>query len=68
MLISDDPMEMEIPGREYSFGNLKRAQAFGDLKALRKHGRRVLKIQLGPEIEDGLIRLSEALASALKDK
>ena len=68
MLISDDPVEMEIPGREYSFGNLKRAQASGDLKALRKHGRRVLKIQLGPEIEDGLIRLSEALASALKDK
>jgi hypothetical protein len=67
VLVSDDPLEMKIPGREYSFGNLKRAQASGDLKALQKHGRRVLNIQLGPEIEDGLIRLSEALESALKD-
>jgi hypothetical protein len=67
MLVSDHPEEVQIPGREYSFGNLKRAQASGDLKALQKHGRRVLKIQLGPEIEDGLDRLSEALESALKD-
>lgn len=66
MLTADDPDDMRIPEREYSFGILKQAQASGDLQALQKHGRRVLRIHLGPKVEVGLNRLSEALPSALR--
>ena len=66
MLTADDPDDMRIPEREYFFGILKQAQASGDLKALQKHGRRVLRIHLGPKVEEGLNRLSEALPSALR--
>jgi len=65
--VAGESVEMEIPRWEYSFGNLKSSKASGDLEALQKHGRRVLKIQLGPEVEDGLDRLLEALESALKN-
>ena len=66
MLTADDPDDMRIPEREYSFSILKQAQASGDLQALQKHGRRVLRIHLGPKVEEGLNRLSEALQSALR--
>ena len=35
-----------MPDREYSFGQLERAQALGDLEALASRGRRALRVQL----------------------
>ena len=37
-LTADDTEDAAVPGEPYSFGVLKRAQALGDLEALRKHG------------------------------
>ena len=37
-LIGDSPPDVEIPGRPYTFTQLKHAQADGDLETLRKHG------------------------------
>ena len=35
----DEPQEdLEIPGEDYTFGTLIRAQADGDLQTLRSHG------------------------------
>jgi len=64
-LTADDQEDAWIPGRPYTFGVLKRAQALGDLQALREHGRRVIKIDLGKRADNGLDALEELLNQAL---
>ncbi|MGD8791101.1 MAG: bifunctional transaldolase/phosoglucose isomerase, partial [Anaerolineae bacterium] len=59
-LTADDVEDASVPGKPYSFGLLKRAQALGDLEALRKHGRRVIRIDLGDDVDGGLKALAEA--------
>jgi transaldolase/glucose-6-phosphate isomerase len=66
-LTTDDAKDADIPGRPYSFGVLKRAQAQGDLEALRKHGRRVMRIHLGDDVAQGLADAREVIAAALAD-
>jgi transaldolase/glucose-6-phosphate isomerase len=64
-LAADDAEDADIPGQPYTFGTFKRAQALGDLEALRKHGRRVVRIHLGADVGQGLAALGKALDSAL---
>jgi transaldolase/glucose-6-phosphate isomerase len=45
-VVADDGVDLEIPGKPYSFGTLKAAQALGDLESLRAHGRRVARVEL----------------------
>jgi transaldolase/glucose-6-phosphate isomerase len=63
-LTADDTEDANVPGKPYTFGVLKRAQALGDLEALRKHGRRVVRIHLGHDISQGLAALQKALKTA----
>jgi hypothetical protein len=44
MLVPKDPVRLAIPGRPYDFEALKQAQARGDLRALERRGRRVLRL------------------------
>ena len=67
-LTADDAKDIPIPGAAYTFGIFKRAEALGDLEALRKHGRRVGRIHLGPNVNQGLLALQDALEAALKVK
>jgi transaldolase/glucose-6-phosphate isomerase len=62
-LLGHDPDDVEIPGQPYSFGVLKRAQARGDLTALRSHGCRALRVCLGDDVPAGLERLAEIVAA-----
>jgi transaldolase/glucose-6-phosphate isomerase len=64
-LTVDDAEDAAIPDQPYTFGDLRRAQAMGDLEALRKHGRRVVWIHLGPDVAEGLSTLKKHIASAL---
>src|SRR5579884_1141976 len=64
-LTADDAVDAAIPGAPYTFGVFKRAQALGDLAALRAHGRRVIRIHLGSDVAGGLRQLDAALAAAL---
>jgi transaldolase/glucose-6-phosphate isomerase len=64
-LTADDEDDAPVPGRPYTFGVLKRAQAQGDLEALRKHGRRVMRIHLGTEALHGLKTLEQDVEKAL---
>ncbi len=64
-LTADDAEDADVPGKPYSFGVLKRAQALGDLEALRKHGRRVLRIHLGADVGQGLAALDKAIGSVV---
>ena len=45
-VIGADDVDLSIPGRPYTFGELKRAQALGDLESLRARGRRVTRVTL----------------------
>ncbi len=63
-LTAHDNNDLTIPGQKYSFSVLKQAQAQGDLEALRQHGRRVVRIDLGTDIVKGLTSLSELLEAA----
>jgi hypothetical protein len=55
--------DIEIPGRDYTFGTLVRAQAMGDLRSLRAHDRRVIQRRVdGPE---DIVRLIGDLTAIL---
>jgi transaldolase/glucose-6-phosphate isomerase len=64
-LTADDPVDAPIPGQPYTFGMFKRAQALGDLEALRRHGRRVARIHLAPDVRQGLAAVGQAVEAAL---
>jgi hypothetical protein len=46
----------------------KRAEALGDLEALRKRERRVFRIHLGADIGRGLAALGRAIEAVLSDQ
>jgi glucose-6-phosphate isomerase len=53
----DEAVQSRIPGEDYSFATLIRAQALGDLEALRARNRRVVRLHLA-EAEEGLEQLA----------
>jgi hypothetical protein len=54
-----DKTDFEVPRAPYSFSILKQAQAQGDLQALLAHGRRAIRIDLGEDVAQGLLRLRD---------
>jgi glucose-6-phosphate isomerase len=64
-LVGQDREDVDIPGQPYGFSVLKRAQARGDVGALRAHGCRALRVDLGDDVVTGLQRLGAAVESAL---
>ncbi|HEY5107413.1 MAG TPA: bifunctional transaldolase/phosoglucose isomerase [Caulobacteraceae bacterium] len=57
--------DIAVPGRGFSFGLVEAAEARGDLEVLAERGRRLLRIDLGADVEGGLERLSRAFERAL---
>lgn len=45
-ITSEDAEDIDVPGEPYSFGVLKTAQSLGDYQALKKRGRRILRVHL----------------------
>jgi transaldolase/glucose-6-phosphate isomerase len=43
-VVTESQQDIPIPGKPYTFGELKAAQAAGDLASLRSHGRRVARL------------------------
>lgn len=60
-LLDSDREDIAVPGTDYSFGRLIRAQAVGDFQALRQRGRRVLQVELGTDPLAGLAALTRSL-------
>jgi glucose-6-phosphate isomerase len=52
-LLDADEVDVAIPGKPFSFGQLKRAQADGDMEALLSHGRRAARMTLD-QLEEAL--------------
>ena len=65
LLTGENTTDIEIPGKPYTFGMLKNAQAGGDFQALQAHNRRVIKIDLGEDTVKGIIKLRETIKSSL---
>jgi hypothetical protein len=65
-ITADPANDLVIPGAPYSFGQLNRAQALGDLQVLQRHGRRAVRIHIKGEPAAGLEALSRVLDQALR--
>ncbi|MER3421373.1 MAG: glucose-6-phosphate isomerase, partial [Chloroflexota bacterium] len=64
-LVSAPLRDADVPGMGYTFQTLKLAQALGDLEALETRGRRVLRLDVGADVDGALRRLLETVAEAL---
>lgn len=61
----DDAVDLPVPGRGFTFGVVKAAQARGDFEVLAERGRRLLRVHLGADVEAGLAALDAAVERAL---
>jgi len=64
-LTADHPVDREIPGWPYTFGQLIDAQASGDFAAIESHDLPILRVHLGADPESGFTALERALEGAL---
>jgi transaldolase/glucose-6-phosphate isomerase len=62
----DDPEDLPVPGRSYTFGIVKEAQARGDFEVLAERGRRALRAHISGDFDAGLDTLSRAIDVALQ--
>lgn len=66
IMMKDENEELTIPGEEYDFSILHQAQALGDFKSLNEKGRRVILLQLGRDVEQGINELMEFVIGSNK--
>jgi transaldolase/glucose-6-phosphate isomerase len=59
-LVDDAAAHVPVPGTDYTFHQLIRAQARGDLEAMEQRGRRGLRVRVGPAAE-GIRRLIQLI-------
>jgi transaldolase/glucose-6-phosphate isomerase len=64
-ITSDDDADLPIPGRSYTFGLVKAAQARGDFEVLAERGRRALRVHLGADVLAGLKMLRKLVERAV---
>lgn len=60
--------DVAIPGESYGFRTLERAQAIGDLEALRSKGRRVLHFELEDLSDESLKGLSASITGSVRSR
>ncbi|HET8698905.1 MAG TPA: bifunctional transaldolase/phosoglucose isomerase [Gammaproteobacteria bacterium] len=65
-ITSDDLVDLPVPGRNYTFGVVKWAQARGDFEVLLGRARRALRVHLGADVPAGLDKLERSVAAALE--
>ena len=66
-LTADDPVDLPVPDRPYTFSILKHAQALGDLQALQERQRRILRLDLGHPPQPAMSRLLKAVGIMATD-
>jgi transaldolase / glucose-6-phosphate isomerase len=60
-----DAVDLAVPGRSYTFGVVKAAQARGDFEVLVERGRRALRVHVDGDLVDGLARVRAAVKKAV---
>lgn len=61
----EDASDIPVPGRQYTFGVIKAAQARGDFEVLAQRRRRLLRVHLGRDVLGGLRQLREIISETL---
>lgn len=61
LLTSDSTLNLQIPESGYDFATLQLAQALGDFRSLVNKNRRVIRIHLSGDLEEGLKSLSKLI-------
>jgi transaldolase/glucose-6-phosphate isomerase len=64
----DDASDIPVPGRKYSFGVVKAAEARGDFAVLAERERRALRVHLGADVTAGLNVLRAAVGRSLEER
>ncbi|HEV8393644.1 MAG TPA: bifunctional transaldolase/phosoglucose isomerase [Vicinamibacterales bacterium] len=64
-LTCDDAADLPVPGRRFTFGVVKAAQARGDFQVLAERERRALRVHLRADVRAGLAALQAAITRAL---
>jgi transaldolase/glucose-6-phosphate isomerase len=59
-------MDVAVPGRRYTFGAVKAAQARGDFQVLADRDRRALRVHFGVDVAAGLKTLQQAVMASLR--
>ncbi|MGC8778892.1 MAG: hypothetical protein ACP5Q4_09475, partial [Candidatus Caldatribacteriaceae bacterium] len=57
--LNENSLHLPIPGENFDFAFLKKAQALGDREALRNRGRRVLTFLITGSVPEALARIRE---------
>ncbi len=57
--------DLAIPGADYSFNTLKRAQALGDFQALKGRGRRAVRLHITGDLVGGLRAIRDLIEDAV---
>ena len=62
----NDAVDLPVPGRKYTFGLVKSAQARGDFDVLAQRGRRALRAHITTNVATGLGTLEAGLLAGLR--
>ncbi|MDQ3928935.1 MAG: glucose-6-phosphate isomerase, partial [Chloroflexota bacterium] len=65
-ITAEPQRDLNIPGQQYSFGTLIKAQAMGDMQSLQKHGRRVIRLHIKGDHAAGVEAIREAVREAIE--
>ena len=68
ILTGDEHEELPIPGEVFGFATLHYSQALGDFKSLSDKGRRVIRINLGKDVDKGLEELWQLVKTTKRNK
>ena len=60
--------DIAIPGKPFTFGQLKRAQGIGDFESIVAHGRPVLRVHIGADVEKGITMLRNMAGAVSNSK
>ncbi|MFQ5975238.1 MAG: bifunctional transaldolase/phosoglucose isomerase [Candidatus Hydrothermarchaeales archaeon] len=60
-LVDEPSVDLSVPGADYTFGDIIRAQAVGDFQALKNRGRKVLRVNMKNDVLTGLSKIIELL-------
>jgi transaldolase/glucose-6-phosphate isomerase len=61
IITAEEDKDLAIPEEKYGFATLHQAQALGDYRSLDDKGRRVIRIGLGKNIDEGLYKIWQAV-------
>jgi glucose-6-phosphate isomerase len=66
ILAGNEEKDLHIPGEKYGFATLHQAQSLGDFRSLSDKGRRVIRIDLGNNLDKGLEQLLQSVSSKIR--